>query len=209
MKDLFQNFDFLLSLFLLSWWFSEAAVGEFIFRIFLRIQLFGWDLCVLHQDTFYLNPDSEQKKFLENGVFISFVGPSGVGKMRFFNCASKRNQSTEIWQNFLFSQHSKSEFSDTSKKQRYKVLGSLWRFGWRDLQFKGIVHFATAWRHRELILYHIENTLFHQSTFGQHVEIQNTNIVFFQSHRYVMQVITFSAQLGLGSELVDWYQNAA
>ena len=38
--------------------------------------------------------------------------------------------------------------------------------------------------------------------------LQNTHIVLFKSPRDVMQVTTLSTQLGLGSELVDWYRNA-
>ena len=52
------------------------------------------------------------------------------------------------------------------------------------------------------------NTLFHQSRLGRDVELQNTHIVLFESPRDVMQVTTISTQLGLSSELVDWYGNA-
>ena len=47
-----------------------------------------------------------------------------------------------------------------------------------------------------------------QSKLGRDVGLQNTHIVLFKSPRNVMQVTTLNTQLGLGSELVDWYRNA-
>ena len=55
---------------------------------------------------------------------------------------------------------------------------------------------------------YIKDNLFHQSKPGRDVELQNTHIVLFKSPRDVMQVSTFSAQLGLRAQLVDWYQDA-
>ena len=52
------------------------------------------------------------------------------------------------------------------------------------------------------------NNLFHESKLGRDVELQNTHIVLFKSPRDVMQVTTLSTQLGLGSELADWYRDA-
>ena len=50
--------------------------------------------------------------------------------------------------------------------------------------------------------------MFHQNKLGRDVEFQNTHIVRFKSPRDVMSVSTLSAQLGLGSELIDWYGDA-
>ena len=50
--------------------------------------------------------------------------------------------------------------------------------------------------------------MFYQSKLGQDVELQNTHNVPFKSPRDVMQISTLSAQLGLGSELFDWYRDA-
>ena len=72
---------------------------------------------------------------------------------------------------------------------------------------KALVDIATAGRHRGLSTIYIKHNLFHQSKLGRDVELQNTNIVLFKSQRDVMQVTTLSTQLGLGSELVDWYRN--
>ena len=74
---------------------------------------------------------------------------------------------------------------------------------------KALVDIATAGRHRGLSTIYIKHNLFHQSKKGKVVELQNTHIVRFESPRDVMQVTNFSTQLGLGSELVDWYRDAA
>ena len=74
---------------------------------------------------------------------------------------------------------------------------------------KAFVDIATAGGHRGLRTIYIKHNLFHQSKLGRDVELQNTHIVLFKSPRDVMQVTTFSTQLGgLGSELVDWYRDA-
>ena len=72
---------------------------------------------------------------------------------------------------------------------------------------KAFVDFATAGRHRGLSIIYIKHNLFHQSKLGRNVELQNTHIVLFKTPRDVMQVTTLSTQLGLGSELVDWYRD--
>ena len=73
---------------------------------------------------------------------------------------------------------------------------------------KAFVDSATAGRHRGLSTIYIKHNLFHQSKLGRDVELQNTHIVLFKSPRDVMQVTTLTTQLGLGSELVDWYRDA-
>ena len=67
---------------------------------------------------------------------------------------------------------------------------------------------ATAKRHRHLSTIYIKHNLFHQSNLGRDVQLQNDHIVLFNSRRDVMQLTTLSKQLGLGSELVDWYRDA-
>ena len=73
---------------------------------------------------------------------------------------------------------------------------------------KAFVNIATAGRLLGLGTIYVKNNLFHQSKLGRDVELQNTHIVLFKSSRDVMQVTTLSAQLGLGSELIDWYREA-
>ena len=73
---------------------------------------------------------------------------------------------------------------------------------------KDFVDIATVRRHRDLSTIYIKHNVFHQSKLGRDVELQNTHIVLFKSSPDVMQVTTLSTQLGLGSELVDWYRDA-
>ena len=73
---------------------------------------------------------------------------------------------------------------------------------------KAFVDIATAGSHRGLSTIYIKHNLFHQSKLGRDVELQNNHIVFFKSPREVMQIFTLGAQLGIGSELVDWYRDA-
>ncbi len=54
----------------------------------------------------------------------------------------------------------------------------------------------------------LNKIFFVQSKLGRDVELQNTHIVLFKSPRDVLQVTTLRTQLGLGSELVDWYRDA-
>ena len=73
---------------------------------------------------------------------------------------------------------------------------------------KAFVDIATAGKHRDLSRIYNKHNLFHQSELGRDVDLQNTHIVLFKSPRDVMQITTLSTQLGVGSELVDWYQDA-
>ena len=72
---------------------------------------------------------------------------------------------------------------------------------------KASVDIATAGRHRGLSTICIKHNLFQQSKLRRDVELQNTHIVLFKSPRDIMQVTTLSTQLGLGSELFDWYRD--
>ena len=73
---------------------------------------------------------------------------------------------------------------------------------------KAFVDIAIAGRHQGLSTIYIKINLFQQSKLGRGVELQNTHIVLLKSPRDVMQVTTLSTQLGLGSELIDWYRHA-
>ena len=73
---------------------------------------------------------------------------------------------------------------------------------------KTFVDIATAGRHWGLSTIYIKHNLFDHSKLGRDVQLQNTHIVLFTSLRDVMQVTTLSTQLGLRSELVDWYRDA-
>ena len=71
-----------------------------------------------------------------------------------------------------------------------------------------IVDFATPGNHRGLSTFYIKHNLFHQIKIGRDVEFQNTHNVLFKSPCDMMQISMLSAQLRLGSKLVDWYRDA-
>ena len=73
---------------------------------------------------------------------------------------------------------------------------------------KKFVKLATAGRHKGLSTVYIKHNLFHQSRLGRDIELQNTHIVLFKSPRDVLQINTLIQQLGLGSQLKDWYTTA-
>ena len=73
---------------------------------------------------------------------------------------------------------------------------------------KQFVKIATAGRHKGLSTIYIKHNLFHQSRLGRDIELQNTHIVLFKSPRDVLQINTLSQQLGLGSQLKEWYNKA-
>ena len=73
---------------------------------------------------------------------------------------------------------------------------------------KDLVKIVTAGRHKGFSTIYIKHNLFHQSRLGRDIELQNTHIVLFKSPRDVLQINTLSQQLGLGSQLKDWYTKA-
>ena len=73
---------------------------------------------------------------------------------------------------------------------------------------KAFVDIATAGKLWGLSTIYIKHNPFHQRKLGRDVELQKTCIVLFMSPRDVMEVTTLGAELGLGSELVDWYRDA-
>ena len=110
-------------------------------------------------------------------------------------------------ENLEFVQGVKFEFIDSLKDNGTKCLFIFDNPCQEVCNSKAFFDFATAGRHRGLSTIYIEHNLFHQSKLGRDVELQNTHIVAFRSPRDVMQVSTLSAQLGLGSELIDWYRD--
>ena len=100
------------------------------------------------------------------------------------------------------------EFIDSLKNNGTKYLLIFDNSCEKICNSKAFVDIATTGRHRGLSPIYIKHNLFHQSKLGRDVELQNTHIVLFKSPRDVIQVTTLSTQLGLGSELVDWYRDA-
>ena len=165
----------------------------------------------------------------KNRVFISLVGPSETGKSQLiYNWLKIGIFQPKFDKIYFFYQHSQPLY-DVMQKEienlefvqgvNFEFIDSLKNNGTKYLLIfddsceeicnsKAFVDIATAGRHRGLSTIYIKHNLFHQSKLGRDVELQNTHIVLFKSPRDVMQVTTLSTQLGLGSELVDWYRDA-
>ena len=165
----------------------------------------------------------------KNRVFISLVGPSETvkpqlisnwlkigtfqpkfDKIYFFYRHSQPlyNVMQKEIENLQFVQGVNFEFIDSLKNNGTKYLLIFDDSCEEICNSKVFVDIATAGRHRGLSTIYIKHNLFHQSKLGRDVELQNTHIVRFKSPPDVMQVTTLSTQLGLGSELVDWYRDA-
>ena len=165
----------------------------------------------------------------KNRIFISLVGPSETGKSQLiYNWLKNGTFQPKFDKIYFFHQHSHKlydimqkeienvefvqgvnfEFIDPLKNNGAKYLLTFDDSCEEIRNSKAFIDIATADRHRGLSTIYIKHNLFHQSKLGQDVELQNTHIVLFKSPRGVMQVSTLSAQLGLGSELVDWFRDA-
>ena len=215
--------------FLLFCWSSLDAFGEFTFQKLVTNQLFGLEFCAVRQDTFYPHQGYEQVNFYkESGLY--FIGWSlrNWKIAAYLQMAENWNISTKVWQDILFLSTFPTSLQCYAKgnwKSRICARSKLWIYwfsksnGTKYLlifdafceeicKSKAFVDISTAGRHRGLGTIYIKHSLFHQSKLGKDVELQNTHIVLFKSPRDVMQVTTLSTQLGLGSELVDWYRDA-
>ena len=154
------------------------------------------------------------------------VGPSETGKSQLiYNWLETGTFQPKFEKKLFFYQHFQPLYNVMQKETRnlefvqgvnFEFIDSLKNSGTKYLLIfddsceeicssKAIVDIATAGRHRGMSTIY---KLFHQSKLGRDVELQNTHIVLFVSPRDVMQVTFLGAQLGLGSELVDWYRDA-
>ena len=162
----------------------------------------------------------------KNRVFISLVGPSETGKSKLIYYWLKIGTFQPKFDKFyFFYQHSQALY-DVMQKEieniefvqgvNFEFVDSLKNNGTKYLlifddsceEICNSKAFVAAGRHRGLSTIYIKHNMFHQSKLGRDVELQNTHIVLFKSPSDVVQVTTLSAQLGLGSELVDWYRDA-
>ena len=162
----------------------------------------------------------------KNRVFISLVGPSETGKSQpnynwlkigtfhqkfdkicffyqhsqpFYNVMQKEVENLEFVQGVIF------ELIDSLKNNGTKYF-LLFDDSCEEIcNSKAFVDITTAGRHRGLSTIYIKHNFFRQSKLGRDVLLQDTHTVLFKSPRDVMQVTTLGTQLGLGSELVDWY----
>ena len=157
------------------------------------------------------------------------VGPSETGKWQLiYNWLKIGTFQPKFGKDYFFYQHSQPVY-DVMQKEienlefvrgvNFELTDSLKNNGTKYLLIfddscedicnsKAFLDIATTGSHRGLSTMYIKHKLFHQSKLGRDVELQNTHIVLFKSPRDVMQVTTLSTQLGLGSELVDWYRDA-
>ena len=161
-----------------------------------------------------------------NRVFISLVGPSETGKLQLiYNWLKIGPFQPKFDKISFFYQHSQPLYDVMQKDVEslefvrgvnFEFIESLKNNGTKYLLIfedsceeicnsKAFFDIANAERHRGLGTIYIKHNLFHQSKVGRDVELQNTHILPFKSPRDVMQVTTLSTQLGLGSELLDWY----
>ena len=107
-----------------------------------------------------------------------------------------------------FAQGLNFEFIDSLKNNGSKYLLTFDDFFEKICISKAFVDISNAGKHWGLSTIYIQHNFFHQSKLGRDVELQNIHIVLFNSLRDVMQVTTLGAQLGFGSELLDWYRDA-
>ena len=210
-------------------WSPLVAFGEFTFQKPVTNQLIGLKFCAVRQDTFYTHQEYKHVIFYKKSN-LYFIGWSFRNwKIAIYlQLAKYWNNSTKAWQIYFFYQHSKPlhdvmqkgiESLEFVRGVNFEFIDSLKNNGTRCLLIfndscetiwnsKAFVDIANAGRHRCLSKIYIKHNLFHQSKLGRDVKLQNTHIVLFKSPRDVLQVTTFSTQLGLGSETVDWYRDA-
>ena len=167
--------------------------------------------------------------FTKNRVFISLVGPFEIGKWhliyswlkigtfqpkldKFYFFYQRSHPLYNVMQkeikNLKFVQGVNFEFLDSLKNNVTKYLLVFDDSCKEICNSVAFVAIVTAGRNRGLSTIYIKHILFHQMKLGRDEGIQNTHIVLFKSPRDVMQVTTLNAQLGLGSELLDWYRDA-
>lgn len=162
-------------------------------------------------------------------VFMSVVGPSGCGKSRFvFDLLHYNIFQPEFDKVLFFYQTFQPLYAQMQKTIHgiefiqgvdFQMINNLPNNGDSYLlifddsceeisKSSDFVKLATAGRHRGINIIFIKHNLYHKSSKGRDVELQLTHIVLFKSPRDVNQISILSNQLGLGSELVDWYKSA-
>ena len=155
----------------------------------------------------------------KNRVFISLIRPSETGKLQLiYNWLKTGTFQPKFDKIYFFYQYSQL-FYDVMQKGienlefvqgvNFEFIDSLKNNGTKNLLIfddsceeicnsNAFDDIATAGRDRGLSTIYIKHNFFHQSKLGRDVELQNTQNVLFKSPRDVMQVTTFSTQLGLG-----------
>lgn len=162
-------------------------------------------------------------------VFISLVGPSGCGKSQLIvNWLTQGTFQPSFDKIIYFYQHFQPLYESMERKINniefiqgvdFEFINNLPNNGTNYLlifddscdeisKSRDFVKIATAGRHRGLNTIYIKHNLFHKSSLGRDVELQNTHIVLFKSPRDVMQISRLGQQLGLGKLLNEWYKDA-
>ena len=208
---------------------SLVAYRDFNFKNLWRINCLGWK--IVQCGRFHFTHTKIMTKLISSKkrVFISLVGPSETEKLQLiYNCLKIGTFQPQFDKILFFYQHSQPLY-DVMKKEienlefvrgvNFKIIHSLKNNGTKYLlifnnslekicNWNAFVDIATAGRRHCQSTIYIKHNLFHHSKLGKDVELQNTHIVLFKSPRDVKQVTTLRTQLGLGSELVDWYRDA-
>ena len=194
-----------------------------------RIKYLGWNFVQCGRIHFVLAKIMNKLISTKNRVFFSLVGPPETGKSQLiYNWLKIGTFQTNSDKIYFFCQRSQPLYNVMQKEienlefvrgVNFEFIDSLKNNGTKYLLIfddsceeicnsKAFVDIETAGRRRGLSTVYFKHNLFHQSKLGRNVELQNAHIVLFKSPRDIMQVTTLSTQLGLGSELVDWYRDA-
>jgi hypothetical protein len=160
---------------------------------------------------------------------MSLVGPSGSGKSQLiFEMLLNGTFQPQFDKIFYFYQEYQLLYSDMMSKIKgiefikgidFELINNLPGNGKTYLlifddscaeisKSRDFERLATSGRHRKLNVIYIKDNLFHKSSLGRDIELQNTHIVLFKSPRDVHQVGKLSHQLGLGRQLIEWYKDA-
>ena len=165
----------------------------------------------------------------KNFVFITLVGPSEMAKSQFsYNWLRIGSFQPKFDKIYFFHQHSQPiyhamrkqienfefvegvnfEFKDSLNNNGTKYLLIFDESCKEICKSKAFVDTAIPGKHRGISTIYNQHSLIQQSKLGRDLRLQNTHLVLLKSSRDVMQVSTLTAQLGLGSALVDWYWDA-
>ena len=199
------------------------SFGEFNFQKHVTDQLFGWEICEVQLESFYRRQDYEEIDFYKKWDLYIIGWTLDCGDTRIttgLKLARNWNSWSKICQKYFLYHHSqplydvmqrKIEVLEFVQSVNFEIIHSLKHNSTKYLlvfddsceetcNSKAFVDIAFAWRHRGLSTVYIKHNWFHQIKLWRGVELQNTQIVPFKSHRDVMQVSTFSPHLGLESE---------
>ena len=162
-------------------------------------------------------------------VFMSFVGPSGCGKSQLiFEMLQNGTFQPPFDKILYFYQEYQLMYSDMLTKipsiefikgVDFTLIMDLPNDGTNYLLIfddscteicnsKEFEKIATSGRHRKLNVAYIKHNLFHKSSLGRDIELQNTHIIMFKSPRDVHQIRKLGQQLGLDKNFLEWYKRA-